>query len=143
MSFGIGMNFGLVGEPVIVNLPTTTGPVDVPLGDDLDAVIAAVTASTSRLVVSLRRCVNSSTVDVELDNETGLLRIAGIESPTATAGGVTWAADLVTVHLDADAFKSLRPGEYVLTLEELTLGGRRLLKHIRSMFVFRSAGGLR
>lgn len=143
MTFGIGMNFGLVGEPVTVDLPTTGEPANVPLGDDLDALIAVVTASTSRLLVSLRRCVNSPDPDVELDNDSGLLFVTGVETPTAADGVVTWEADLVTVHVAAAAFKSLRPGEYTLTLEELTAGGRRLLKHSRTLLLCRSAGGLR
>jgi hypothetical protein len=140
---GVGWDLGLAGEPVTISLPTTADPADVPLGDDFDAVIAAVTASTSRLVVSLRRCVNSSTADVELDNQTGLLLVSGVDAPTAAAGVVTWAADAVTVHIDADAFKSLRPAAYKLTLEEITLAGRRLLKHSRILLLCRSAGGIR
>lgn len=145
MLFGIGMNFGVSGDGggITIDLPTDGGVQDLALGDDLDVLIAVATASTSRLLVSLRRCVNSSLADIELDNVTGLLRVVGVESPSAAAGSVAWAAQLVTVHVAADAFKALRPGDYMLTLEELTVGGRRLLKHSRLILLYRTGGGLR
>lgn len=135
--------FGDGSESVVIDRPTSGAPEDLALGDDLDVWIAAATASTSRLLVSLRRCINSSTPDIELDSVTGLLRVTGVATPTPADGSVTWAAELVTVHVAADAFKSLRPGEYALSLEELTLGGRRLLKHSRIMMLSRTGGGLR
>ncbi len=144
MSFGIGMNFGLTGEPVTVDRPSTGEPEDWPLGNDLDAVITAATTAGSRLIVTLRRCVNSPIPDVEIDSVAGLLRVTGVPAPTAADGSVVrTSATSVTVHLAAAAFKSLRIGDYQLALEEVTIGGRRLLKHKRLMLAYRTAGGLR
>lgn len=140
MDFGIGFNFG---EQVIIDLPTSGEAQDMAIGDDLDAVIAAATAWNSRLLVSLRRCPSSQDPDIELDNVTGLIQVSGVETPTPSDGVVTRATGSVTVHVSAAAFAHFRIGEYTLTLEELPLDGRRLLKHSRPIMLCRSGGGLR
>lgn len=132
------------GDNVTIDRPSTGEPEDLPLGDDLDVVITAATAATSRLIVTLRRCVDSDGPDVEIDSVTGLLQVSGVATPTAADGSVVRdSATSVTVHLAAAAFKSLRIGDYKLVLEEETVGSRRLLKHTRILIAYRTAGGLR
>lgn len=144
MSFGIGMNFGPVGETVTIDRPSTGEVEGVQLGDDLDIVIAKATAETSRLLVSIRSCLHSPAADIELDSVSGLLLVSGVESPTAGDGSVVWTdAETVTVHIAAAAFKHLRPHSYFLALEEITAAGRRLHRHDRELIVMRTGGGLR
>ncbi|GAB5404321.1 MAG: hypothetical protein Aurels2KO_25520 [Aureliella sp.] len=136
----IGLNFGLTGEPVTVDRPATGDPTEQLLAKDLDLQIPAETASTSNLVFSLRRCVNAAAVDVEIDSASGLHVVSGVESPTASDGTLVRNSDeQVTVHLAANAFDHLKPGEYHLELHEITLGGRVIPKYTQVLYLTRSA----
>lgn len=135
--------YGGGGADVVIELPTSDDPQDVALGSDLYAMIAATTAESSELRVTIRRCESSAKPDAEINSVVGLIAVAGVDSPTAGDGSVAWGEAAVIVFLAAGAFKHFRPGEYTLTLEELPTAGGRLHKHSRTLILSRSAGGLR
>lgn len=137
----LGMNFGLVGEPVTVDMPSTGEPRAQTLAKDFDLQIAKATASTSKLVCSFRKCLNDPAADIEIDSVTGLTIVQDVTSPTASQGAVVRdSASQVSVHLDADAFDHLKPGLYYLDLTEITLGGLVILRHTVEIYFQRSAG---
>lgn len=131
------------GTGVLVDLPTTADPQAVPIGDDLVSVVASAIAASSEVRVSIRRCENTRLPDVELTRSAGLVSVAGQSSFSATDGSVSWAADAITVRVAASAVAHLRPGRYLMAIEEETAVGWRLLEHGRELLLYRTGGGLR
>lgn len=137
----IGLNFGLTGEPVVVDAPHKAGPAEITLYKDFDLQVKKTTAATSRFVAAFRRCVNSDDPVVELDSVTGLLTVEGVTTPNPAAGSVTWESEtIVAVHIDADAWDHLPPGLYWFDLTEITQEGLTILRATGEFYFVRSAG---
>jgi hypothetical protein len=128
-------------ETITVNMPSTGEPREQILFKDFDLQITAATATSSRLVATLKRCPAGATPAIELDNVTGLLSVVGVDSPVASEATLDrTSSSLVTLHIEADAFDHLSPGRYELDLTEITVGGRTILRHEVEIYFRRSAG---
>lgn len=120
--------------------PTIGEPLDAINSADFNYSALIDTASSSRIVFSIRKCADDPKPQLEADSVAGLTILTGQATPTSSQAVITRvSATQTTVLVKAAAFQLLAPGQYRTELRELTTDGRTISKLELPIVIRRSA----
>jgi hypothetical protein len=120
--------------------PTQGEPLDAINSADFNYSALIDTASSSRIVFSIRKCADDPTPQLEADSVSGLTILTGQATPTSSQAVITRVSGTqATVLVKAAAFTLLAPGKYHTELRELTNDGRTISKLELPIVIRRSA----
>ena len=116
------------------------GPLDAINSVDFNYTASIETNATSKIVFSIRRCVDDAVPQLEADSTDGLTILTGDDSPTSEHAVIARISGTqVSITIAAAAIAALTPGTYASEIRELTTDDKTLSKLELPLIIRRSA----